>query len=168
MAEKRTISKDVPPDVITKDIAVTRGEMSHTIDEIQERLSARHWTGVVKETVMEKVDRAKAGGKEFADRTRESARKFGRAARERSAEVKDRMPQVLNDKRAAASALAFELGAWIVIASRSAINRKRRLQMEKASGPADYAKAKIMTIEEVEQKVEKAALAPEEGSKKAA
>ena len=166
MAERKTISKDMPPEVLEKDIARTRGEMSHTIDEIQERLSAQHWTGVVKETVRDKMNRAAASGKELTDRTRESARKFGRAARKRSQEVKDRVPQFVKQNRTAFSIMAFELGAWIVIGARSAMNRKRELRLKEDAG--EYARAKIMSIEEVEQKVEKAALAPEQGFKKAA
>jgi hypothetical protein len=168
MADRKIISKDAPPDVIEQDIARTRGEMSNTIDEIQERLSARHWKGVIRETIREKMDRAAAGGRELADRARESARTFGRAARERSLDIKEKVPRFVQDKRTGLSFMAFELGAWLVIAARGAINKKRELRTGKTSGPTRYAKAKIMSIEDVEQKVEKAALSPEEGFRKAA
>lgn len=168
MAEKKIITKGTPPDLIEKDIANTRKEMSGTIGEIQERLSVEHWKAVAGETIREKVSAAASRGRELAARARESAQRFGRAARKNSWKAKDRVLQFMKDNPSAARVIAFELGAWTVIASTSLLSRKREKRMKKESGPTEYAKAKIMSIEEVEQKVERAALKPEEEFKKAA
>lgn len=168
MPDKKNITKDTPPDVIERDIARTRNEMSNTIDEIEERISAEHWKAVVREKVREKKDSAVALGKELADKVKVSASRFGRSAGEKSSMAQDRALRFIKNNQVAASAVAFELGAWIAIAAQSAIKKKRRAAQSREAGGSEYAKAKIMSIEEVEQKVQKAALSPEEGQKKAA
>jgi hypothetical protein len=163
MVQKTIITKDTPPDVIEKDIAITRKEMSETIDEIEERFSLEHWKAATTET----INNAASRGKELANRARGSALRFGRAARDRSLNTKNSALRFIKDNPSAARIMAFELGAWIVIAARL-MNRKRATQTSRGSGRTDYAKAKITSIEEVEQKVKKAATTPEEGFKKAA
>jgi hypothetical protein len=169
MAEKTTITKDSPPDVIEQDIVRTRKEMSETIDEIVERISTEHWKAVARETIREKVNSAASRGKALAGRARDSALKFGRVARDRSLNAKGPVLQFIKNNQTAALVIGFELGAWIVIASKSLMNRKRKMRVTEEAGGTEYARAKIMSIEEVEQKVKEAALAPEEESfKKAA
>lgn len=166
MAEKKNINKGIPPDLIEKDIVRTRNEMSHTIDEIEERLSAEHWRSVVKEKAKEKKDSAVAFGKKWAEKAKSSARSIGRSASQKSSNAQDQAMQFIKNNQVAASAIAFEVGAWIAIAAQRAV--KNRAGKKKEAGGTEYAKAKIMSIEEVEEKVQKAALSPEEGHKKAA
>lgn len=166
MAEKTMITKNTPPDVIERDIASTRKELSETIDQIQEKFSAEHWKAVAGETVREKADIAAAWGKELADRAGESMRKFSRAARETSLKARGRVVEFIKNNPSAARMIGFELGVLAVIAFESLWKRKSAIRRE--AGRADYAKAKVISIDDVAQKVKQAALTPEEEFKKAA
>jgi gas vesicle protein len=63
MVEKTDITGDTPPEVIEKDIARTRQEMSGTVGEIGERLSAVHLKeqamDTIRETTTDKVNKMK-------------------------------------------------------------------------------------------------------------
>lgn len=88
MAEKTNITRDTPPEMIEADIARTRREMSGTVNEIQERLSASHLKDEVKEKLREStVDRVK----DAANRVRNAASRFGSAAKERGSTVVDQI-----------------------------------------------------------------------------
>ncbi|OGW35535.1 MAG: hypothetical protein A2010_09415 [Nitrospirae bacterium GWD2_57_9] len=161
MAQNRTITKETPPEVIERDIAETRTELSRTIGEIQERFSAAHFKAEVKEIIRGKVDYAKARGKELAGRAKDSAMKLNRAARKSSQEAKKGLLRSIEKDPSAARVIAFEAGALLVMIG-------QRLMKRKAATPSHVLPEQKITLEEAQEKVKAAALAPEEKLKKAA
>ena len=120
-----------------------------------------HFKAEVKEIIRGKVDYAKARGKELAGRAKDSAMKLNRAARKSSQEAKKGLLRSIEKDPSAARVIAFEAGALLVMIG-------QRLMKRKAATPSHVLPEQKITLEEAQEKVKAAALAPEEKLKKAA
>lgn len=165
MVHRKSIPENAPPDLIERDLAATRTDMSGTIDEIRERFSAAHLKAEVRENISEKITRARARGEELANRVKDAAIRFGRSARTNSRQAGNSVLRSLRDDPAAARVVAFELGAMVVIIAQGVLKRSAT----RPQNPAEQViRDKNLTLEEVQEKVKKAALAPEGSFRKAA
>lgn len=81
MAEKTDITGDTPPELIEKDIARTREQMTGTVGEIQERLSARHLKqeakDSIRETTADKVNKMKNAATRMRQSMSQTAKESG-------------------------------------------------------------------------------------------
>lgn len=126
MARQSSIPKDTPPDVIERDIMATRLKMSRTLDQIQERFSAAHIKGVVKETFKARMNSAGSRANELAGRAKDSALRLARAARDRSQRAKQGLLRFIKEDPSAARIIAFEAGALLVILAQDMMKSKSK------------------------------------------
>ncbi len=153
MAEERTRTK-MPPDAIERDIAKTRGELDKTIDEIEEKFSTAHWKAVAKETIGDKAEIARARGRLFADKAKETSSRLWLSARSNASKAKTGFLLFLKNDPLAAAIIGYELGVLVVAVSQGLA--KRSVNSKAGS------KEKTISLEDIEEKVRKAALTPEQ------
>ena len=149
MAERKSITKDTPPDVIERDIEKVRGEITQTISEIEERLSPGHWRWVAREKIKGKARSAASRGKQLAGRAKDSASRIGVAAQDGASKATNRVLLFMKEDPMAARIIAFELG--VLIAAFWQDRKKAKLKRE-AGRPQLLAEERAAeTIESVQQ-----------------
>ncbi len=166
MAENKSITKDMPPDIIERDIAKVRGEITETISQIEERLSVGHWKWVMKEKVRSKALSAASRGKQLAGRAKDSASRIGLAAQDSASKATNRVLQFVKDDPVAARIIAFELGALIAAVWQD--QNKKKMKKETDTTLLLAEESAVQTIEGVQQPAKREVQVQKEQFKKAA
>ena len=104
MVDTLIVTKETPSDVIERDIASTRKEISGTLNDIRERFSVNHFKEEAKDKIREKARQAMS-----------SVRTMSLAAQESVINAKNRGQQIIHDNPVAVSMAALGVGALILM-----------------------------------------------------